>query len=322
VLVTRLPYTSLHESAYGVAMINILFGGIGLAIAVIATLFVSYKITSPIRILVRKIREVENGNMHTQFQSLGSDEIGVLGERFKMMMEQINQLINREYKLELENKTNQLKVLQSQINPHFLYNTLQSIGTMALKNKTREVYSSLTDLSEIMRYGMNMNEGIVPLSKEVDYIKAYLILQKQRFGDDFDYTLDVDELVLDVKVPKMILQPIIENYFKHGFHTREGVGKLKLECKKETSFLLIKITDNGLGVSKERLEDIHLHINAEHNNGRENTNIGLKNVYVRLKLYYLEQATLQLQNRDEGGFLVTMKLPFDIGGELDEGNHH
>ncbi|OIJ22288.1 histidine kinase [Anaerobacillus alkalidiazotrophicus] len=320
-LVKRLPYHTLHESAYGVAMINIVFGVIGIFIAVLATLFVSYKITSPIRILVKNIRQVEKGNMQAKFQSLGSDEIGVLGERFKIMMERINKLIDREYKLELENKTNQLKVLQSQINPHFLYNTLQSIGTMALKSKNKEVYSALTDLSQIMRYGMNTDEGVVSLVKEVNYIKAYLLLQRQRFSDDFEYILDVEEDVLDVKVPKMTLQPIIENYFKHGFHANDGVGKLTIECKRKESTLLIKIRDNGTGVSEERLCDIVHHLNAEHNRGREDTNIGLKNVYVRLKLYYSNKATFELQNLDEGGFLVTMKLPLEIGGSRDEGNH-
>ncbi|OIJ17501.1 histidine kinase [Anaerobacillus alkalilacustris] len=320
-LVKRLPYHTLHERAYGVAMINIIFGVIGIFIAVLATLFVSYKITSPIRVLVKNIRQVEKGNMQAQFQSLGNDEIGVLGERFKNMMERINQLIDREYKLELENKTNELKVLQSQINPHFLYNTLQSIGTMALKSKNKEVYSALTDLSQIMRYGMNTDEGVVLLVKEVNYIKAYLLLQRQRFGDDFEYILDVEEDVLDVKVPKMTLQPIIENYFKHGFHTNDGVGKLILKCKREEDYLLIKIRDNGTGISKERLSEIVHHLNAEHNRGREEKNIGLKNVYMRLKLYYSNKATFELQNLDEGGFLVTMKLPLEIGGIRDEGNH-
>ena len=127
---------------------------------------------------MQNIRQIEKGNMQTQFHSLGTDEIGILGDRFKAMVEKINQLINREYKLQLENKTNQLKVLQSQVNPHFLYNTLQSIGTMALKSKVPEIYSSLTDLSQIMRYSMNMEEDIVELAKEVNYTKAYLLLHK------------------------------------------------------------------------------------------------------------------------------------------------
>jgi two-component system sensor histidine kinase YesM len=120
------------------------------------------------------------------------------------MIGKINHLINREYKLELENKTNQLKALQSQLNPHFLYNALQSIGTLALKKNVPQVYSLVTHLSKIMRYGMNMDEDMVPLTKEIDYIKAFLLLQKERFGDQFEYSLQFDKEDLTIRVPKMI----------------------------------------------------------------------------------------------------------------------
>ncbi|WP_100406312.1 sensor histidine kinase [Bacillus solitudinis] len=322
ILVKRLPYTTLHESAYDVAMINIIFGVIGLSLVILATFLVSVKITSPIRVLVQNIKQVEKGNMQAQFESLGNDEIGILGDRFKKMIERINQLINREYKLEIENKTNQLKVLQSQINPHFLYNALQSIGTIALKNKVPEIYTSITELSQILRYGMNTDEGIVTLSKEINYTKSYLLLQKQRFGEDFEYSVIVNQDVLNIRVPKMIIQPIIENYFKHGFGNRDGVGRLKVQCELVNNELVITIEDNGVGVSAERLEDIHRHLNAEHNRGKGDTNIGLKNVYVRLKLYYSEKAMLELENLEEGGFLVTLRLPDEVEVDRHEGNHN
>jgi two-component system sensor histidine kinase YesM len=321
ILVKRIPNTTLYESAYGVAIINIIFGVLGLTLVILATFFVSFKITSPIRVLLQNIKQVEKGNMQVQFQSLGNDEIGVLGHRFKVMMEKINHLINREYKLELENKTNQLKVLHSQINPHFLYNTLQSIGTMALKSRVPEIYSSLTDLSQIMRYSMNMDEDVVPLAKEINYIKSYLLLQKQRFGDDLNYILDIEKGALDVKVPKMILQPIIENYFKHGFDIREGVGEIKITCKEEESYLFIAIGDNGMGVTEQRLKEIHDHLLAEQSNGKGYSNIGLKNVYARLQLYYTDEALMKLQNRNSGGFLVTLRLPLEMEGGIHESDY-
>ncbi|MFC0472676.1 sensor histidine kinase [Halalkalibacter kiskunsagensis] len=321
ILVKRIPYTTLYESAYGVAIINIIFGVLGLTLVILATFFVSFKITSPIRVLMQNIKQVEKGNMQVQFQSLGDDEIGVLGQRFKVMIEKINHLINREYKLELENKTNQLKVLHSQINPHFLYNTLQSIGTMALKSKVPEIYTSLTDLSQIMRYSMNMEEDVVPLAKEINYTKSYLLLQKQRFGDDLDYILDIETEALDIKVPKMILQPIIENYFKHGFDIRDGVGEIQIKCKKKESYLFIVIRDNGMGVSEKRLEEVYQQLYAEPNTDKVQSNIGLKNVYARLQLYYSGEALLKLQNQNSGGFLVIMKLPLEMEGDVYEGDH-
>jgi two-component system sensor histidine kinase YesM len=323
VLVKRVPFTTLYENAFVVTKINILFGVVGLCLVILATFFVSFKITSPIRVLVRNIMQVEKGNMKVQFESLGTDEIGILGYRFKLMIEKINQLINREYKLEIENKTNQLKVLQSQLNPHFLYNALQSIGTVALKNNVPQIYTLVTQLSKIMRYGMNMDEDMVPLKKEINYIKAFLLLQKERFGDSFDYDIDVEEGAMNVSVPKMILQPIIENYFKHGFDIREGVGKIKVEGKIEQSSILLTIRDNGVGVTNSRLQEIYRHF-EEGNTGEQEdkTNIGLKNVYVRLQLYYDGLATLHMENHKDGGFKVRLMLPTVVGGERDESNHH
>ncbi|MCM3595599.1 sensor histidine kinase [Metabacillus idriensis] len=323
ILVKRVPFHILYDSAYSVAKINILFGVLGLSLVVLAVLFVSFKITSPIRILLQNIEQVEKGNMKIASQSFGSDEIGILGFRFQQMIERINQLITREYKLELENKTNQIKVLQSQINPHFLYNALQSIGTVALKNKVPQIYSLITHLSKIMRYGMNMEEDLVPLSKEITYTNAYLLLQKERFGDHLHYHVEVEQNVQQIPVPKMILQPIIENYFKHGFDIREGIGSIELKCYREEDELVLRISDNGFGVTPQRLNEIYEHFRADALNKKgPKTNIGLKNVYSRLKLYYDHKAKLFLENKEEGGFMVTMRLPVQLEGERNEGYHN
>ncbi|KEZ47754.1 sensor histidine kinase [Metabacillus indicus] len=315
ILVKRVPFHILYDSAYSVAKINILFGVIGLSLVVLAVLFVSFKMTSPIRILLQNIEQVEKGNMKIASQSFGSDEIGILGSRFQQMIERINQLITREYKLELENKTNQLKVLQSQINPHFLYNALQSIGTVALKNNVPQIYSLITHLSKIMRYGMNMEEDLVPLRKEITYTNAFLFLQKERFGEHLQVHVEVDENVQDIPVPKMILQPVIENYFKHGFDIREGIGSIELKCFRDDDELVMVISDNGIGVTPQRLNEIHEHFRAEALNKKgPGTNIGLKNVYSRLKLYYDHKAKLFLENKEDGGFMVTMRLPVMLEG--------
>ncbi|WP_058307330.1 sensor histidine kinase [Gracilibacillus massiliensis] len=323
ILVKQIPYSSLFQSALSVAKINILFGIIGLTLVILATLLVSFKITSPIRILLKNIRQVEKGNMEVRFQSLGDDEIGMLGHRFKRMMSRINDLINREYKLKLENTTNQLKVLQSQLNPHFLNNALQSIGTVALKNNVPQIYSLVTHLSQIMRYGMNIEEDMVPLTRERDYIKAYLLLQKERFEDKLTFTIEFEEKMLETKIPKMLLQPIVENYFKHGFDSGGKVGEMTIKGTVESGNLVIRIRDNGTGVSEQRMKDIYQCIyDSENSHHDREANIGLKNVYRRLKLYYGERANLQLENQEFGGFVVTVQLPMDMDGDKREGHYY
>jgi two-component system, sensor histidine kinase YesM len=324
IIVKRIPFTSVFESAMSVAKINILFGVIGLCLVIMATFFVSFKITSPIRVLLQNIKQVESGNMTVQFDSLGNDEIGVLGERFKEMIGKINHLINREYKLELENKTNQLKALQSQLNPHFLYNALQSIGTLALKKNVPQVYTLVTHLSKIMRYGMNIDEDMVPLTKEIDYIKAFLLLQKERFGDQFEYSLQFDKEDGKIRIPKMLLQPIIENYFKHGFDGgSETTGQLKMSGKRIGDQLVITICDNGKGISELRLIEIYQSFMQDKQRiDPKRPNIGLRNIYLRLKLYFGEKAAFQIQNHENGGVLVTIKLPVETGGELVESDYY
>ncbi|WP_096155457.1 MULTISPECIES: sensor histidine kinase [Bacillus] len=318
-LVKRVPYTTLYESAFNVTKINILFGLIGLSLVILSTLFISFRITSPIRVLLQNIQQVEEGNMKVKIQPLGKDEIGILSDRFQQMMDKLNHLINREYKLKLENKTNQLKVLQSQINPHFLFNALQSIGTVALKNNVPQVYSLINHLSKIMRYGMNVEEDLVPLKKEINYTKAFLHLQKERFGESLDYHLYVDESLLHVHVPKMILQPIIENYFKHGFENRDGVGEIVIYVEKAVNYIELIVIDNGTGISEERMKEINAHFMHETlQPEREDSNIGLKNIRERLRLYYNDLASLSLTNRQEGGLVVTIKLPMNVVGEKYE----
>lgn len=310
-IVKRIPYEHLYKKAREITVINILIGLLFLGIVVIATLFISFRITSPIKILINTIKKIESGRLETDFDSLGNDEFGLLGKHFKSMVERINHLIDQEYRLEIENKINQLKALQSQINPHFLYNSLQSIGTLALKNQGAQVYSLLTSLSQMMRYGMNIEENLVPLHREIGYAESYLVLQKQRFGEKFDYLINIDQALYTTLVPKMIFQPLLENYFKHGFDNSKGVGKLNIICKKlnDEQFQVV-IKDNGKGILTEKLQMLQSMLETD--NGFKNIegdSIGLKNVYQRLKLYYGNQASMKIYNLEDNGFGIELKIP-------------
>ncbi|WP_236408394.1 sensor histidine kinase [Microaerobacter geothermalis] len=315
-IVKRIPYERLYKGARDIAIINILIGLFFLGIVIIATLFVSFRITSPIKILINNIKRIESGRLETNFDSLGNDEFGLLGKHFKSMIERINHLIDQEYRLEIENKINQFKVLQSQINPHFLYNSLQSIGTLALKNQGAQVYTLLTSLTQMMRYGMNIEENLVTLKREIEHAESYLVLQKQRFGEKFNYHIDVDSTLYTTFVPKMIFQPLIENYFKHGFDNSTVVGKLTIICKKiDHQRFQIILEDNGKGVSIDRLHMLQQMLHKD--NGFKNierNSIGLKNVYHRLKLYYGNQASMNIYTHQDGGFGIEIRIPIAFRG--------
>ncbi|SDM92853.1 two-component system, sensor histidine kinase YesM [Fictibacillus solisalsi] len=310
-IIKRIPYDVLYKSARETALMNIFIGIITLLIVLLATFFVSFKLTAPIKVLSNNMKKVENGELEADFDSLGNDEIGMLGRNFKSMITKINQLIDREYKLEIENKSSQLRVLRSQINPHFLYNALQSIGTLALKSNAAPVYSLLTSLSNIMRYSMNMNEDVVPLNLELRHVKSYLVLQKQRFEDKFEYELQVEKEVDQIMVPKMILQPIVENSFKHGFDQQieEAFITIKGHAIDEETIKL-SVSDNGRGIDTQQLKDLKRALFEENPSEEERSDaIGLKNIYDRLQIYYSNQAKMSVESGDAGSFIVTIEIP-------------
>lgn len=312
-LVKRIPYDHLYQNARHLTLINLLVAGAFLAVAAAATILVSVRFTEPIKQLIRFINIIQSGQLETQIHIDRRDEIGILARRFRTMMRTFNDLILREYKLDLANKTNQLKALQAQINPHFLNNALQSIGTLALQHEAPKVYSLISSLAKMMHYGMNTKEAVVPLSKELDHVRYYLELQQQRFEDKVQYEFRIGEGTAAVPVPKMILQPIVENYFKHGFTSQRGGGSIVLTTELAGNELQIEIADNGIGMSEEKLQLLQQELERQDpESGTNQESIGLANVMSRLRLYYGREARIELTNRSPHGLAVTLAFPAEI----------
>jgi two-component system sensor histidine kinase YesM len=318
-IVKRIPYNVLYQGARETALMNIVIGIITMIIVLLATMAVSVKITAPIKVLIANMKRVEKGEFEADFASLGNDEIGMLGRTFKSMIAKINELIQREYVLDIENKASQLKVLRSQINPHFLYNALQSIGTLALKSNAVQVYTLLTSLAVMMRYSMNMKEDIVPFTSEINHVKSYLLLQKQRFADQFEFELNIEKEVEQIPVPKMILQPIVENCFKHGLDQYIGKAIIKIEAwLKDDDIFCIRVMDNGTGLSVEKLEQIRRQLFDDgYEEDKQREAIGLKNIYDRLQIYYHHQAKMFINSLDGSGFTVNIEIPKVMDMEVE-----
>ena len=160
ILVKRIPYETLYKDARQLTLINSLVVSLFLIIAVIAALYISFRFTNPIKQLIRYINKIESGNLDAEIDIDRTDEIGILAKRFHQLMQRINQLIMREYRLELASKTNQLKALQAQVNPHFMNNALQSIGTLALQHGDRKMYALISSLGKMMRYHMRADNRV------------------------------------------------------------------------------------------------------------------------------------------------------------------
>ncbi|MBP2002238.1 two-component system sensor histidine kinase YesM [Paenibacillus shirakamiensis] len=311
-LVKQIPHTSLYQQSTQLVLINGAIAILALLAVVLVTLWISIRITKPIKQLTHYINVVQTGQLDVDIQVTSPDEIGILSRRFRQMMDTINNLILREYRLELANKTNQLKALQAQINPHFLYNTLQSIGTLALQHNVPRVYSLLSSLSNIMRYNMRSSEALVTLKDEVNHLKLYLELQKERFGDQLEVKWEIDEDSLSFSVPKMILQPIAENYFKHGMGHYAGVGCLSITTRAiDEHRVTIIIENNGSSLEEEALSKLQEKLGKTARQlelTEDDNSIGLSNVLMRLQLYSDNLSTLTISNLSPHGIQITLDI--------------
>ena len=321
-LVKRIPYESLYRDARRITLINSLVVSLFLVLSVIATIIISVRFTNPIKKLIRYINKIESGRLDADLD-IGverHDEIGILAKRFHQLMQRLDQLIMREYRLELANKTNQLKALQAQVNPHFMNNALQSIGTLALQRGDRQIYSLISSLGKMMRFHMKADGTSVPLSDELDYVRSYLELQRQRFDEKLSFDIRVDGEAAGVQVPKMILQPIVENVFKHGFPNTPGPWEIEIDCRMASPSLLeIRVGDNGAGMDERTRERLQAMLDRGANpferDGGLGGGIGLYNILSRLRLYFSEQARLKLVIRPAGGLDVILSIPLGKGAE-------
>jgi two-component system sensor histidine kinase YesM len=319
-LIKRIPSSHLLREANKAVSINLLVLTCVLIVIIAATIFISIRFTSPIKKLASYMNQVQIGNLNVDIKSTSNDEIGLLTNRFRSMMDHINNLILREYKLALSNKSNQLKALQAQINPHFLNNTLQIIGTLALELGVPRIYALLTALAKMMHYSMHNTDKTITLDDELEHVKAYVELQKERFENKFTFEYEIEDGLLDAVMPKMILQPILENYFKHGLERGRSDGFIKLSAfVMDNQQIQIKITNNGAIIPLDQLQILqqelaqfkltHWEINEE--TGISQTeSIGLINVLARLKLCCGDQAELHIANI--GNSAVEITLQFDI----------
>lgn len=323
-IIKEIPSSYLLREANKAVSINLLILTCVLIIIIAATIFISIRFTAPIKQLASYMNQVQIGNLDVDIKSTSNDEIGLLTDRFRNMMDTINNLILREYKLALSNKSNQLKALQAQINPHFLNNTLQIIGTLALELNVPRIYALLTALAKMMHYSMHNTDKIITLHDELEHAKAYIELQKERFENKFNFKYEVEDELLKASMPKMILQPILENYFKHGLERGRNDSLIELSAFAiQNNQMQIIIANDGTMIPSDQLEILQQELaqfklsNWDYSEEEQAIDtpiqvgsIGLINVLARLQLICGEHASLHIDNRDHGGVVIT--LQFDI----------
>ncbi|MFC5404093.1 cache domain-containing sensor histidine kinase [Cohnella soli] len=273
---------------------------------------ISNRITSPVKQLMRQMSGFEKwiGQDHAgpSLPASGYHEIDVLSSRFRHMTGQINELINEAYKLELVHKDSELKALQARINPHFLYNTLQTIKSLSALGKNEEVGKLVTSLGRLFRYTIGNDHYMVALRDELKHLQHYLDIQILWLRHDVEVSFDVDERLHEVKIPRLSLQPIVENCFIHAFKRMDKPCRIGIRVALDDQAVAISIYDNGNGMTQADLAELRRRL-AELDTRDEGHHIALLNVHRRLVLKFGPAFGLSIDSIEDEGFSVQIKLP-------------
>lgn len=275
-----------------------------LGISVLFVWIATSRIAKPTRELMDSMKTLGKENKYPRVHVVSQDEIGMIGTEYNKMAENIETLIEKVYKMELTQKQAELEFLQMQINPHFLYNALDTISWMALGKGNGAISEMSIALAELLRATIK-NESFIPLQEEMTTVKDYLFIQEQRFGDKISVSYQVEERASRCQVPNFILQPLIENAIIHGLEPKIGNGRLSVKISIREKRLFFVIEDDGVGMTEEEIRKLYESCKAEDTK----QSIGLKNVYRRLLLCYGEESRLNIQSKQNEGTKIYFSIP-------------
>ena len=275
-----------------------------LILTLTVSVFLAKSISDPISKLTLTVQKVQNGNFNIHNDYHSKDEVGLLSDSFNAMIDNTNELIQTIYQKELLKQQAELKYLQFQINPHFLYNTLETINWISRIQGVPEAGEIAKALGDLMREGLR-NDDFVTIEREIKNVQNYLLIQKYRYGDKIDVTINIDPSIAQVKTPKFILQPLIENAISHGVDPKIEGGKISIFGGYDGKDIIITIEDDGVGIPPDKLRNL---LNENLRKNQENsrhTHIGLLNVHKRLQLSFGSQYGLAIHSEVSVGTVVT-----------------
>jgi len=270
-----------------------------------AAFLLSKSFTKPIYALVNASRRVAGGDFSANIPVPRERDFKVLTESFNHMETEISRLIYENYEITLREKETQLMALSMQINPHFLYNTLNTINMLSIKNSDEETSELIISLSEMLQYTFRNQSEKGVLSDEIAWISNYLFLMSKRFNDIFQTKMDIDEGLMDCKIPKLILQPLVENSVLHGFENRKAGGIIQIIIARQDEYIVIVVKDNGIGMEEDSLDR---YIEASTADGH----VGISNVHRRLKLLYEEKYKINIRSAAESGTEISILIPYEV----------
>lgn len=272
-------------------------------------ILISNVVTKPLHNLSMAMEHVKNGDFTQKIEVHTRDEVGEVTACFNSMVDDIRDLIDKNYVLALKERESELDILQAQINPHFLYNTLDSLYWKAVESGNEEIGEDILSLSQLFRLVLNRGNGIVTVRLEMELLERYLHIQKMRFGKRLEYEIKLEDTILEEKIPKLILQPFVENAIVHGFEKGEKDYLLTISGKREKNYMTFSIIDSGVGMSEEQLQAIWDKSDPRQYASQRIGRYAIKNVKERLELVYKEDYKLLVKSKEGQGTTVEITVP-------------
>ncbi len=278
-------------------------------IAIVLSYMLVKLLTMPLKTLAAQMQKTGHGDFDTLLHEGGSLEVVELSDSYNLMVSEINDLIKRTYVAELSEKDAQLIALEAQINPHFLYNTLQAISTEALINDQPQIHRMITSLASNLRYTIK-DAALVSLRREMEYVSNYIFLQKTRMDDALTFHMEIEAGTEDFLIPKISVHTLVENSIIHGINKSNGQIEICVTTHydKEENTMIIQVADNGCGIAPERLKTLQENLTPQINSDYKNS-IGLTNLYIRLQLLYEKPALMQIESQENEFTRITLTLP-------------
>jgi len=292
-------------------IVGILFSSaLLLLFSVFMVFFLSHRITKPLKMLQRKLGKIGSGSFVVSVPVVRNDEIGELAMALNRMSKEIADLIQKNKEEENKRRLLQLQTLEYQINPHFLYNTLDSVNMLARKHNDTLIADIVTYLSRLFRISLNQGREMITVEEELRHVTYYLKIQEIRFVDQLYWEIQADDSLMRVRIIKFLLQPLVENSINHGIRKRSEPGYIYIRVWAEPDHLVLEVEDDGVGMDAERLEQVRQSLNEWGEEHEQHLGFGLRNVHQRIRLHYGPGYGLTINSEKNGGTTVTIRLPY------------
>lgn len=305
-LISMAPLESLTADTHKITLLIVLIGLVCLIFALLGAGMLSQFIAKPIMGLTKHMKKVKEGNLDIEFQVNSEDEIGLLASGFNAMIRRVQELLTNINFEQKKKREYELALIQAQIKPHFLYNTLDVIYTLSEMGRTRDVQRTTKALADFYRAALSKGRETITIEEEVRNVKDYLSIQRIRYSDVFTFEFDIRGEVLGGLIPKLTIQPLVENAIYHGLKTKGSLGLLKVTGEIVEGKIKIIVSDDGVGMLPERLESLV----KKPESPQQAVGYGLRNVNDRIQLYFGDDYGLQIESQLGQGTEVTLWLPF------------